>query len=63
MVSSKVQRPRHGVEMRKGWSSAPGDLPCGFCGQEAMLLDPSGTPAHPTCVDMNRERQRNERHG
>lgn len=60
MVAKSIQRPKGGVELRKGWTVSS-DLPCIFCRQPAMLLDPQGNAAHPGCVDEAKIRAKREK--
>ena len=48
-IQKKIERPRYGFILNKGWTSRPDDVPCITCGNPAATLDPQGRRRHPGC--------------
>lgn len=46
-------RPRNGITPPRGWTViVGGDEPCARCEQVAATRDPTGTPLHPICWEL-----------
>lgn len=48
-IQKKIERPRYGFQLNKGWTVKPDDLPCETCGNPAATVDQKGRRRHPGC--------------